>query len=474
MRFSDEFGLARDYSSKWFDPILTVDTKLFIDPFLIYQNEDGFFVGSHDEIMKFFNDAFSLISRTGGNDNHLYWKRAESLLVFPEVQELCLGYASGSTKGAGSGTGFSRVISAALWEAIEAGITHLSHFEEVGILREGIGADRISDITANLLKYRFAAYTLHICDEYGVKTHKFRYYRGIYDHQYQRWMPLEFDLPKNPYNNKPILLSPSKYLRDLPTISADSFWDYCYENENETLRNDFGADISRNVDKKTIIDFARHHSELRQQFIKDTESEGSQSYNYDVDKRGLIKWYDASAQYCRTIPHVISFSTIEEFERSVELMIDEFKNFVENNRGWSLLWNENKTPKSEEAAQLLFLGIVKHYCRTSNIDISKEVNIGRGPVDFKTSQGFSFCALLELKLAKNTKFWNGLERQLPKYLQAEGVSLGYFIIVVYSEKDAKKVGELEYKVRELNDKMGYTIKPIVIYAEYAPPSASKL
>jgi hypothetical protein len=461
-------------SSKWFDPILTVDTKLFIDPFLLYQNEEGVFTGSHAEVIEFFNDVFSLIARTGGIKTHLYWKRAEALLVFPEVQELCLGYASGSTKGAGSGIGFSGVIAAALWEAVEAGITHFSHFEEVGILREGIGADRISDITANLLRHRFAAFTLDICKRYGIETHQFPYSRGRYNHEYLRWLPATFDLPRNPYDGYPILLAPWRYLRDLPAISASNFWDYCYSNENETLRNDYGADITRNVDKKTIIDFARRHSDLRQRFIERTEREGVTAYNYGVDRRGLIKWYDAAAQYCRTAPLAFSFSTNEEFMLSVEAMTLEFKNFVENNRGWSLLWNENRTPKAEEAAQLLFLGIVKHYCRANNIDISKEVNIGRGPVDFKTSNGYSFRALLELKLAKNSKFWNGLTRQLPKYQEAEGISIGYFIIVVYSEKDVKKVLDLQLLIREINDKTGYTIKSIIIDAEYAPPSASRL
>jgi DNA-binding sugar fermentation-stimulating protein len=62
-----------------------------------------------------------------------------------------------------------------------------------------------------------------------------------------------------------------------------------------------------------------------------------------------------------------------------------------------LLWNENETPKSEEAAQLLFHGIVKHYCTANNVEVSPEVNIGRGPVDFKISSGHKFRTLVEVK-----------------------------------------------------------------------------
>ena len=266
-------------------------------------------------------------------------------------------------------------------------------------------------------------------------------------------MPLAIALPKNPYNNQPVLLVPEKYLRDLPTISSDTFWDFCYTNENETLRNDFSADITRNVDKKTIINFARKHPELRAEFLKHVEEEGAKPYDYSADRRGLVKWYDATAQYCSSVPLKLQFTSVKEFVTSIQRLLAEFRNYVENNAGWRLLWNDNGQPKSEEAAQLLFLGVVKHYCKANDIDISREVNIGRGPVDFKVSQGYQFRSLLELKLARNTKFWNGLARQLPKYQEAEDVRIGYFIIVIQSEED---LGRLN-----------------LLYAPLLPPVASR-
>ncbi len=474
MRFSDEFGIHCTDLDDWFDPVLTVDTKLFIDPFLLYAHEQSFFIGSHTEIINFFNEVFAIIARTGGDPSHLFWKRAEALLIFPEAQELCLGYATGSTKGSGSGTGFSYVIASALWQAVQAGIKHFSHFEEVGILREGIGADRISDITANLLRHQFASYSLEVFHRHKVPTKLFRYNRGSYNPVLQRWMPTIYELAENPYNHIPILLCPARYLRDLPTISADNFWDYCYQNENETLRNDYSADITRNVDKKTIIDFAQRHPEFRDEYIAYLETKGAAPYDYKKDRKGLVSWYDATADYCRRVPINLAFQTEDEFKSVIQVMLDEFSNYIENNGGWSLLWNDNKTAKSEEAAQFLFLGIVKHYCRANNIDISREVNIGRGPVDFKMSQGQQFRALLELKLAKNTKFWNGLTRQLPKYQEAEGVSMGYFIVIAYADADLQRIKNIQERVSEVNDSTGYQISTLIIDAQRNPPSASKL
>ena len=57
MLFSQFFKLSNISSEDWFDPILELDTKLFIDPFLIYDNERDEFLGSHKEIIDFFSFA---------------------------------------------------------------------------------------------------------------------------------------------------------------------------------------------------------------------------------------------------------------------------------------------------------------------------------------------------------------------------------------------------------------------------------
>ena len=240
------------------------------------------------------------------------------------------------------------------------------------------------------------------------------------------------------------------------------------------LRTDFSVDITRNVDKKTIIKFARKHPEIREQYLSEIENEDAEPYNLKEDKRGLVNWYSESAKYCNDNPLRITFENEEQFVSAVDQLLEQFRNYVENNGGWHLLWNDDGRPKSEEAAQFLMQGIITHWCKSSNIDISREVNIGRGPVDFKVSQGYDFRALMELKLAKNTKFWNGLTKQLPKYQEAENVHLGYFVVVLQKESDLKRLPAIREKVKGVNEATGYSIKHIVIDAMANPPSASKL
>lgn len=475
MLFSEHFDLAVSGDETWFDPILSIDTKLFLDPFLLYDHEEGPFVGSHEEVVRFFNTAFKLIARSKGDrTSHLY-RKAHTSLVFPEVPELCLGYTSEGTKGSGSGSGFASLIAAALWEAIEAGLKEITHFEEIGILREGIGADRISDITAQLLRRRLAIYTREVCRRHKVPMKLVRYARGQFDAEEARWKSLEVDLPRNPYNRNPILLVPRRYLRDLPTLNADDFWDYCRSNENETLRADFNHDVSARVRKHEIVDLARRHPELRGRYLRFRERHKPRPYDLLRDPRGLYRWHEKTGAYCEANPLKLRIGSTAEFAEAVRKMVETFRHYIQENGGWELLWNEDSDkPRAEESAQKLFLGIVSHYCRANDIDVNREVELGRGPVDFKFSRGYSLRALLEVKLAKNTKFWQGLRAQLPAYQKADEVDLGYFLVVVYSDEDAKRIKDIQKVVEAVKASKKRDIRAIVVDARRDPPSASKL
>lgn len=474
MKFSEHYSITKGAEDDWFDPVLNIDTKLFIDPFLIYSSETGNFIGSHDDIISFFNNVFMLLAKSSGNPRTVPWKKAENLLKIREVSELCLGYTKSGTRGSAAGSKLAAQMSEAIYDVIRSGKTNISHFEELAIIKEGIGADRISDITAGILRQRFIKYTQFFCINHKIPLVSKKFRQGYFNQNFLNWMPIEADLPLNPYSEEAILLTPKNFLRQLPTINLDEFWDYAFENENETLRNDFSYDIQKNVNRYIIIEFAKRHPEVRDRFIESTEKSPPNPYDFSKDIKGFVRWYSASRNYCQSKPLKIEIDSESSFKTAIKDMINEFANYIENNKGWSLLWNDNGKPKSEEAAQNLFLGIVMHYCRANNIDISREANIGRGPVDFKTSRGYAIRALLELKLAKNTKFWNGLNKQLPKYMQAEKISIGYFLIIMFNEKDYKRLNLLRQKVEDVNKKTGYTILSIAIDASLNPVPASKL
>jgi hypothetical protein len=474
MKFSELFGITPTQADNWFDPVLSVDTALFIDPFLIYDQERGPFRGSHAEILRFFKQMFMFIAKSGGNEHSARYLKAVDDLIFPEVAEVCLGYTQSGTKGAGSGRELGRLMAGAIWDAIKAGLTNIEHFEEVAILRENIGPDRISDATGNLLRHRLAAYTEQVCRRHHVPVEPVRYRRGRYDPKRQRWVPSTFSLPTNRYNKKPILLIPEYYIRDLPTIAPADFWEYCVGFEADTLRREFNLDVTRNVPKSQIVEVARRHVDWVSDYVRHREQRRSKPYNMKRDPKGFVRWYDATRKFCGANPQALVIDSNKAFLNAVDVFSDAFRHFVEQNAGYRLLWNDNETSRSERAAQLLFLGIVKHYCAANDIDISPEPNIGRGPVDFKVSRGYKLRALLELKLARNTKFWDGARKQLPAYLKAEKIKYGYYVVVVYTENDLRRVRRIKRIIGEVNKLGRVLLKSIIVDATPDKSSASHL
>ena len=211
-----------------------------------------------------------------------------------------------------------------------------------------------------------------------------------------------------------------------------------------------------------------------EEFVKHLECVGGAPYDLEKDPKGVVKWYYATRQFVENNPKNFDFKTENDFINFVDEMIATFKNYVENQGGWDLIHNEDGTPKSEAACQRLFLGIVRHYCVANNIDISPEVNIGRGPVDFKLSRGVEFRALIEMKLANNSKFWNGIKKQLPKYLEADDVKTGRFLIVAFNENDVERLNRVYGQIAEIASELKYEVTHEVVDAVWKPDSASKL
>ncbi|MEY9109683.1 hypothetical protein ABH999_005879 [Bradyrhizobium yuanmingense] len=98
----------------------------------------------------------------------------------------------------------------------------------------------------------------------------------------------------------------------------------------------------------------------------------------------------------------------------------------------------------------------------------------RGPVDFKFSQGYASRVLLEAKLASNSKFWSGLTKQLPTYLQAEQIDKGIFLVACQRDADLKRIPGIRAIAAEISQASQVAIEVVVVDCLYGPPSASKL
>lgn len=453
-----------------FDPILISDTELFVDPFSVFDERSGFFANSFDKIIAFFNEAFKLAAQTPDRCGVLY-KKLESMLTFPEVNEIGLGY-SGSNVGSGTSKWFRDQMIESLYSSIQRGMSCYRHFEEIAIFEKGIGCDRISDITCNILKEEIISYTQAICTKLNIPMRKVRMRHIRFDFKHLRWIDDYVELPYNEYKKRGILLIPERFLNNLPTINSEGFKDYIWDCQNETLRNDLNYSIKADLDKEAIMDIARRYPEWVKEYEEYQERQGFKPYDFKKDKKGVYGW--ACKELIEHVQsHPFSFSDAESFSSCIFGICESFKNFVETEKGYTLLWNDDSAkPKSEAALQTLFFGFAKAYGMFLDIDITRESNAGRGPVDFKCSQGYHKRVLIETKLVSNSKYWHGLEKQLPLYMLAEEVEKGIFMLVAFSVDEHNKGNRYISLVRDL--KLPYDIDTLLIDASTNKPSASKL
>ena len=75
----------------------------------------------------------------------------------------------------------------------------------------------------------------------------------------------------------------------------------------------------------------------------------------------------------------------------------------------------------------------------SSFDVNREVNNGRGPVDYKVSRGSADATLVEFKLASNSKLKQNLKHQVGVYEAANDTAKSIKAILYFSASELTRV-----------------------------------
>jgi len=198
-------------------PRIGVDLPMGIDPFLLFKSRDSELAQLHSIILQTFNEGIALIRN--GKLSHV-----RQLFDFPEASEVGFGYTQKSKRGAGVGTYLSELIIETLLDSpslLERGIRHI---EELQLVSLGIGPDRISDISANLIKQFLIEYTQRQSQLWNLPLRAQVPIQHVFDPQSGAWHDGYFDLPRSPFDDSPILLVPRRIVRTLPWINYDEYF----------------------------------------------------------------------------------------------------------------------------------------------------------------------------------------------------------------------------------------------------------
>jgi len=481
--FSDIFGVKESVLDKYgaFNISLVNDLPLFIDPFLLYASKKREYQNLHFEILKYLS-FLKAKSEQKCNDA----AQVRMWYCFPEVKQNWLGYSLHGNSGSGLGMKFGLNMSKAMplvfSDLNNEVITSSSHLEKIGLFNEGVGRDNISDFTCNLIKGFLLKYTqkfaeLHIAKERIKRVMVDKVY---FDYGKESWMSAEFNLPF--WNGDYVLLTPKDILtKDENWINhndlIDSFLVIRDSVQNDVLRhriNDlYQKCLPRNPKEKDIRNAVQRvinqYPELLNYYIKYKEEnkEGAKNisqqkvadvYNLFVKQvQDLVSALLSNTDFYRISPR-------GSYEATLKRVLF-LKDVIEKHDGYRIFYVKGKPIQRESDLQVIF----RLTWFGSFYDVNREVNNGRGPVDYTVSMGASDKTLVEFKLASNTKLSHNLANQVKVYEVANKTKRSIKVIIYFNDSEHRKVLKALNELKLNNDK-----SIILIDACNNKTSASKL
>jgi hypothetical protein len=452
------------------NPVLNVDTKLFIDPVLLESSNQAI-ISEHasSSFRAYFADVITLL-RVSKSKGDIAWRRAEQLLDFPEVKGNCLGYAISSIAGSAFGPELTARLLDTAKAIVDLGVTDPDLFKLLPLLDEGIGPDRISDMTTRVILKDLALLTEATCQTLSIPTRVFKVGGR------------EFRLPENPTQSEstPIYLVPLDILRSLP-IASD--WSEVADvaSQNAELRERVNRLIgniwelkTRREKKEAIRKIVLSSRDAFEALLAVISGPDIQPYDFNRDPEGLVIWQIIHEKIASEYPLALTLTAPPTKEKAIKLVseiIEQFRFLIEERGIWKTLWNDGR-PRNEKNAQRIFFAVADTYCKANHIvDVVPEADTGTGIVDFKFSAGYDIKILVEVKLSTNTNLVPGYTRQLETYKTSERPVQAYYLVI-----DVGGMGRKDHALLEIRSRLSEGTMPvseIVFVRGQRRPSASR-
>lgn len=451
---------------------------------MLFNSENAEYRALHDQMIEYLR----FLKSKAGED--LAPALINSWYCFKEVQQNWLGFTQNGNRGHGLGPAFASSLHGALGKLLEnfgaETVTESSHLEKLALIRDRVGKDSVSDFTTNLIKHFLLRYTEAFAVEHirPEQRRSFTVPRAVFNYNTESWASRSYTLPE--LGGDYVLLSPVDLLtkddtwinRDDMIRSYDQLPAAVADDEQRALINNyFRQQLSKEPTPKEIA-AARartiyHFPELIDYYIKLKEDTGDQAAATSLAKtaethRVLVDQVKAAASDLEAKTDLFE-KPWTSYDEAMEA-VKTFKRYVEDQDGYTLINRGGPgKPFASESEVQTFFGLL---LQPSRFDINREPNNGRGPVDFKVSEGAYDKSLIEFKLAKSSSLKRNLRNQVEIYEKANGTSQSVKVIICYTAADAEKV---ERVLHELELDTGPASESIIVIDARADnkPSASK-
>lgn len=232
-------------------PFINEDIPLYVDPFLLWKSPSQQDNALHTVIINSFNFLGDLSITDLAS-------AVEILKELSECDEVGLGNSK-TKHGKKIGNSMAQAILSTFKDIPQVRKSGFSHFEELQLLVENFSKDRISDITCNLVKSFLIDYTIQQCEELNIPTE-------LVEIKYFENKSLKFEietnkLPVHPESKDPILLVPKRWLRYMPWINFDSYFDEYLKKSKKLLSG-------RKISRVELLEYNRKNYGQVEEYVK--------------------------------------------------------------------------------------------------------------------------------------------------------------------------------------------------------------
>ena len=250
-RLNDYHGLTFTQDQVDFAiPFVDEDIPFYVDPFLLWKSPSQQDNALHTAVVASFNNIGQLGVKGMEEDS------IRTLIKLSECPEVGLGSAR-DKQGKRIGEKTAADIIELFRRIPEITSGGLGHIEEIQLLVDQISKDRVSDIVCSLIKSFLIDFTIDQCRRLGIPTALLEL--EVFDYQKQTFISERTTLPVNPKNQLPIVLVPKRWLRYVPWINYDDYFE-----------NAFATDQAKR-ERVEVLTFNRHNYGLIREYIRQKE-----------------------------------------------------------------------------------------------------------------------------------------------------------------------------------------------------------
>ena len=418
-----------------FDAVITTDSHFFINILRLKETSVPQFSTSYQKINEYFRNIMILLTASKEKGDRFY-KQALRSFDFSGVNGINLGFSETGVD-AGFGKRLAKNVISDAFDIVKTGSTQPEIFQLVGLFEENVAADRLSDMIATLIADDIREYTLWVNQELNINK--------------DNYPELTFNdgIVINPYKGCDLLYLPIDILHELPIARDWTDLDRVIS-ENNAIKEEINQAIGKEWSKmlagqkkdyllnqifkvpakcENVIDYYRKETVDKYDPLKDFNYLSSWSFKLMKDS-GVLDFLEHS-------------DTTQKSSWEVTLKVLEiFKDFIENNKGWEILYLV-PTNKGEKVAQKLIQNGGTYCCEEHNVDMTFEANEGPGPVDMKISRGMD-KTIVEVKLSSNGEYLHGFTDQIEEYARAEKCTQRIYLYI--------KVGNHPGRDKTIQDK----------------------